>query len=103
MNDYPRDLFGYGGTPPHAQWPGNARIAVNFVVNIEEGGEHNVLLGDSHSEYHLSETPTQPLMGTRNLIINLSSSMAAGQGSGASCGCSGNVTFTLPRSQSAWH
>jgi putative urate catabolism protein len=69
MNEYPRDLFGYGDTPPHAQWPGNARIAVNFVVNFEEGGEHNVLHGDSHSEYHLSETPTQPLLGARNLII----------------------------------
>jgi putative urate catabolism protein len=69
MNDYPRDLFGYGQHPPHAHWPDEARIAVNFVVNVEEGGEHNILHGDSHSEFHLSETPTQPLMGARNLII----------------------------------
>ena len=39
------------------------------VLNVEEGGEHSILHGDRHSEYHLSETPTEPLMGTRNLII----------------------------------
>ncbi len=37
---YPRDLVGYGRNPPHAQWPGNARIAVQFVLNYEEGGEN---------------------------------------------------------------
>jgi peptidoglycan/xylan/chitin deacetylase (PgdA/CDA1 family) len=42
---------------------------VQFVVNIEEGGERNMLHGDQHSEYHLSETPTQPLMGMRNMIV----------------------------------
>lgn len=36
---YPRDLIGYGQNPPHAQWPGGARIAVQFVLNYEEGGE----------------------------------------------------------------
>src|SRR5689334_6201537 len=40
---YPRDLVGYGRTPPHPQWPGNARIAVQFVLNFEEGGEACVL------------------------------------------------------------
>jgi len=53
--NYPRDLIGYGATPPHAQWPGNARIALQFVVNYEEGGENCVLHGDSHSEVFLSE------------------------------------------------
>lgn len=52
---YPRDLAGYGRTPPHAQWPGQARIAVQFVLNYEEGGENCVLHGDAGSEQFLSE------------------------------------------------
>ncbi|CAN1569836.1 CDA1 Predicted xylanase/chitin deacetylase [Rhabdaerophilaceae bacterium] len=52
---YPRDLIGYGRTPPHARWPGNARIAVQFVINYEEGGENNILHGDAASEAFLSE------------------------------------------------
>ena len=55
MSDYPRDLIGYGANPPHAKWPGNARLAVQFVLNYEEGGENCVLHGDSHSEIFLSE------------------------------------------------
>ncbi len=53
--DYPRDLIGYGGTPPDPRWPGGARVAVQFVLNYEEGGESCVLHGDSHSEQFLSE------------------------------------------------
>lgn len=53
--DYPRDLVGYGRTPPHARWPGQARIAVQFVLNYEEGGENCVLHGDAGSEQFLSE------------------------------------------------
>ena len=52
---YPRDRVGYGRTPPHPQWPGNARIAVQFVLNYEEGGENCVLHGDAGSEQFLSE------------------------------------------------
>ena len=52
---YPRDLIGYGRNPPHAQWPGGARIAVQFVLNYEEGGENAVLHGDAGSEQFLSE------------------------------------------------
>ncbi len=52
---YPRDLVGYGRTPPHAQWPGGARIAVQFVINYEEGGENCILHGDPASEAFLSE------------------------------------------------
>ena len=52
---YPRDLAGYGRNPPHARWPGNARIAVQFVLNYEEGGENSVLHGDPASEQFLSE------------------------------------------------
>ncbi len=53
--DYPRDMVGYGAHPPHPQWPGDARIAVQFVVNYEEGGENNILHGDEASEAFLSE------------------------------------------------
>jgi OHCU decarboxylase len=52
---YPRDLVGYGRNIPHAKWPGGARIAVQFVINYEEGGENNILHGDAGSEAFLSE------------------------------------------------
>jgi allantoinase len=52
---YPRDLIGYGRNPPQACWPGKARIAVQFVLNYEEGGENSVLHGDAGSEQFLSE------------------------------------------------
>lgn len=52
---YPRDLVGYGHDVPHAQWPQQARIAVQFVLNFEEGGENHVLHGDAGSEQFLSE------------------------------------------------
>ena len=52
---YPRDLKGYGRQVPHAQWPGGARVAVQFVLNYEEGGENSVLHGDAGSEQFLSE------------------------------------------------
>ena len=55
MDDYPRDLVGYGETPPDPKWPGNSRIAVQFVINYEEGGENCVLHGDEASEAFLSE------------------------------------------------
>ncbi|MGB8436929.1 MAG: allantoinase PuuE [Burkholderiales bacterium] len=54
-SEYPRDLIGYGRNPPHAGWPGGARIAVQFVLNYEEGGENSVLHGDAGSEQFLSE------------------------------------------------
>ena len=54
-DNYPRDLIGYGAHPPHARWPGGARIALQFVLNYEEGGENNVLHGDAGSEQFLSE------------------------------------------------
>ncbi|WP_323991146.1 allantoinase PuuE [Nguyenibacter sp. L1] len=53
--DYPRDLAGHGAHPPQAQWPGQARIAVQFVINYEEGAENSVLHGDAGSEAFLSE------------------------------------------------
>lgn len=55
QNPYPRDLAGYGPNPPHANWPERARIAVQFVLNYEEGGENCVLHGDAQSEVFLSD------------------------------------------------
>jgi putative urate catabolism protein len=52
---YPRDLVGYGAHPPHPKWPGRARVAVQFVLNYEEGGENAVLHGDQTAETFLSE------------------------------------------------
>lgn len=53
--NYPRDLIGYGRRPPHPQWPGRARVALQFVLNHEEGAENSVLHGDAASETFLSE------------------------------------------------
>ncbi|CAM3731841.1 allantoinase PuuE [Phaeobacter inhibens] len=55
MNRYPRNMIGYGATPPDAAWPGAAKVAVQFVLNYEEGGENNVLHGDAGSEAFLSD------------------------------------------------
>ena len=50
MTRYPRDLSGYGANPPRADWPNGAKIAVQFVINYEEGGENCLLHGDAASE-----------------------------------------------------
>src|SRR5256885_9558962 len=64
---YPRDLHGYGRTPPDPKWPGGARVAVQFVVNFEEGGENNILHGDRASEAFLSDVlGAQPWPGQRH-------------------------------------
>jgi len=55
MNQYPRDLIGYGRRPPHPQWQNQAKIALQFVINYEEGGETCILHGDAASETFLSE------------------------------------------------
>ena len=65
---YPRDLIGYGRTPPHPHWPNDAQLALQFVINYEEGGENCILHGDAASEAFLSETVgASPLLGVRNL------------------------------------
>ena len=66
---YPRDLRGYGRNPPHAQWPGQARIAVQFVLNYDEGGENSVLHGDAGSEKFLSEMFNPPSFAERHLSM----------------------------------
>jgi len=72
MNDgvnYPRDLVGYGARPPHPRWPGGARIAVQFVLNYEEGAENCVLHGDPTSETFLSEIIGATPFADRHLSI----------------------------------
>ncbi|MCY6382029.1 allantoinase PuuE [Hoeflea prorocentri] len=55
MSEYPRDMIGYGRHTPDPKWPGGAKVAVQFVINYEEGGENNILHGDAGSEAFLSE------------------------------------------------
>lgn len=66
----PRDLIGYGAHPPKADWPGGARIAIQIVLNYEEGGENSIENGDPASEAFLSEVVNaQPLPGVRHLSV----------------------------------
>jgi len=68
--DYSRNLVGYGANPPNPKWPGDARVAVSFVLNYEEGGERCLLHGDDESEAFLSEIPSaQPLKGERHISM----------------------------------
>ena len=70
MSDYPRDMVGYGERPPVADWPGGARIAVQFVLNYEEGAERSILHGDEVAEYFLSEmVGAQPVAGARHMAM----------------------------------
>lgn len=65
---YPRDMIGYGAEPPQARWPGDARIALQFVINYEEGAENAIFHGDSAAESFLSEwIGAQPTLGLRNM------------------------------------
>ena len=67
---YPRDLVGYGARAPDPKWPGRARLAVQIVVNYEEGGERSILHGDTESEAFLQEVVgALPLPGVRNLQV----------------------------------
>jgi putative urate catabolism protein len=67
---YPRDMTGYGAKPPQAKWPRKARIALQFVLNYEEGGENAVLHGDRASEAFLSEiVGAQPIEGARHMSM----------------------------------
>ncbi|GGX95075.1 allantoinase PuuE [Massilia dura] len=67
---YPRDLRGYGRDRPHPHWPGGARVAVQFVLNFEEGGENNVLHGDPGSEQFLSEMFNPASFPARHLTMD---------------------------------
>jgi putative urate catabolism protein len=68
MGDYPRDMVGYGQYPLNPHWPEGARLAVQFVINYEEGGENCILHGDTASEAFLSEiVGASPLVGVRHM------------------------------------
>ena len=70
MADYPRDLIGYNAHPPHAYWPDDARVAVQFVLNYEEGGENSILHGDPASEMFLSEIiGAEPFQNARHMSM----------------------------------
>lgn len=70
LSGYPRDLIGYGPYAPDARWPGRARVAVQFVLNYEEGGENCVLHGDAASETFLSEIiGALPFQGARHMSM----------------------------------
>lgn len=64
--DWPRDYVGYGQHPPDPQWPGGARVAVNFNLNYEAGGESNILDGDTASEGLLNDIGFPAVPGIRN-------------------------------------
>jgi allantoinase len=66
---YPRDLTGYGRRPPQPRWPRQARVALQFVLNFEEGGENSVLHGDAGSEQFLSEMANPPAFAARHLSM----------------------------------
>ena len=68
MKDYPRNMIGYGAIQPEVKWPNNARLALQIVLNYEEGGESNILHGDDSSEAFLSEIiGASPIKGSRNM------------------------------------
>jgi hypothetical protein len=64
-----RDYIGYGVTPPHAQWPNDARIALNINLNLEGGGEHSLMDGDSASKGMLNDIGMPPYPGLRSPIV----------------------------------
>ena len=67
---YPRDLIGYGAMAPDPNWPGGARLALQIVMNYEEGGERSILHGDDFAEAFLQEVVgMQPLKGVRNMQV----------------------------------
>src|SRR3979490_667295 len=91
---YPRDLVGYGRHPPDPRWPSGARVAVQFVVNYEEGGERNTLHGDATSEAFLSDVlGAQPWLGQRHMNVESMYEY------GSRAGVCGGVRRVAPRTQ----
>ena len=89
MTSYPRDLVGYADQPPDPRWPGGARLAVNFVVNYEEGGERSVLHGDKVAETRLTDLlMPAPLQGARDLNMESAYEYGSRVGFGVSCASS---------------
>lgn len=83
MNRYPRDMYGYGATPPAANWPNGAKIAIQIVLNYEEGGENATLHGDAASEAFLSEivgAAAWPVSGIGTWKVSMNMVRAPGSG-----------------------
>ena len=70
-NKYPRNMLGYGANTPDVKWPNNSRIAIQFVLNYEEGGENSVLHGDKFSEIFLSEIVGAKAIKGRHINLSL--------------------------------
>ena len=95
--DYPRDMVGYGRDWPDPAWPGGARVAVQFVINYEEGAELNILHGDPASESLLSEFGfAMPGSAIDTCPSNRSTNMEAGWASGACTGFLRSGKFRSP-------
>ena len=88
-----RDFVGYGAEPPHANWPGGARIAVNFVINFEEGSELSYPAGDGVSEGGLTESASSDpgIAGGATSAPRACSNSARGSAGGGSIGSSPNT------------
>ena len=69
MQQDTRQYKGYGATPPHPQWPGGAKLALQVVLNYEEGGENCILNGDSAAETFLSEIINAPAVAGRHMSM----------------------------------
>lgn len=69
---YPRDMVGYGENPPHPNWPGDARIAIQIALNYEGGGESSILHGDPASEFALTDTTFPAFEGKRSVLVESS-------------------------------
>jgi len=80
MNEYPRDMVGYGQKRPQLTWPDGSKIAVQFVLNYEEGAENSILHGDPASEIFLSEIiGAAPFEGARHMSMESIYEYAQGQ------------------------
>ena len=98
QDNYPRDMVGYGSQRIDPVWPSNAKIAVQFVVNYEEGAENSILHGDRASEAFLSEiVGAAPIEGVRHM------NMEVGAGSGAYTNCSATENYPSLYSELPWH
>ena len=88
LSHYPRDMTGYGRNSIHPNWPKKAKVALQFVLNYEEGGENCILHGDKSSESFLSEiVAAKPYEGVRHM------SMAQGLGFGEYCDYSESLKY----------
>ena len=99
-HDWPRDYVGYGKNPPNPQWPGDARIALNFNLNYETGGEANILDGDPASEGLLNDIGFPPVPG--NAIRSRNQPLSTARESVSGGCCASSPSSTSLSAYSAW-